>query len=85
MKSRNSLTVENLTVSYPNSKEPALKKVTLNVEAPYVALRLQQVGPLNLGVKFLVVQPSLSALIGGKSVWFPKAVTSFHILTCFKI
>ncbi len=33
MKSRNSLTVENLTVSYPNSKEPALKKVTLNVEA----------------------------------------------------
>ena len=29
----NSLTVENLTVSYPNSKEPALQKVTLNVAA----------------------------------------------------
>ena len=33
MPSSNSLTVENLTVSYPKSKEPALKKVTLNVEA----------------------------------------------------
>ena len=29
----NSLTVDNLTVSYPNSKEPALQKVTLNVAA----------------------------------------------------
>ena len=29
----NSLTVESLTVSYPNSKEPALQKVTLNVAA----------------------------------------------------
>ncbi len=29
----NSLTVESLTVSYPNSKEPALQKATLNVAA----------------------------------------------------
>ena len=29
----NSLTIESLTVSYPNSKEPALQKVTLNVAA----------------------------------------------------
>ena len=33
MTSPNSLTVENLTVFYPKSKEPALQKVTLNVEA----------------------------------------------------
>ena len=33
MTSPNSLAVENLSVSYPNSKEPALQKVTLNVAA----------------------------------------------------
>ena len=33
MTSPNSLAVENLSVSYPDSKEPALQKVTLNVAA----------------------------------------------------
>ncbi|MEO1833532.1 MAG: ABC transporter ATP-binding protein [Akkermansiaceae bacterium] len=33
MTSPNSLAVEHLSVSYPNSKEPALQKVTLNVAA----------------------------------------------------
>ena len=53
----NSLTVENLTVSYPNSKEPALQKVTLNVAASSI---LSIVGASGVAVNRLFYAPCVA-------------------------